>query len=183
MESVNRWSAVWLIAAFLLNLSFRPVGPPPYSPMGSLPANQDDPLWVKFCDLVNHPSKYDQKIVATEAIQVIYTIPALDGNESFLYCPECDTSGPYVLLVSGIPIDPSSEALKHENEIVARARKRKQPARVRALIVGRFHAAKWYETGYGHLGGARFKLEVTGLERVEEVADKTPWPSTFKAEK
>jgi hypothetical protein len=184
MGSFSKCSARWLvIAIFLIELSFNTVGSFSQGGVNSMPGNQDDPLWVKFCDLVKNPSKYDQKVIATDAIEVSYTVPALDGTDSFLYHPECNAFKSFVLLVSGTPIDPNSGPLKLKREIVSGASKKKQRARIRELIVGRFRVAKWPETGFGHLSWARFKLEVTGLERVEDVPNKVPWPDTFRTEK
>lgn len=144
---------------------------------------QDESVRVAYCDLIADPRKYDGKIVTTEAIAVINTVLVIDGADEFLYDPKCHRSESSSLLLefeSSVATDP--DALKARDKIIAKASLNKKPARVKELIVGRFYGPD-LKGGYGHLGWARFKLGVFGIQKAEEVPEETPWPTGYSPAK
>ncbi|MFN8003426.1 MAG: hypothetical protein U0X75_20700 [Acidobacteriota bacterium] len=54
-----------------------------------LKGSAEDILWVNFCDLRKDPTKYDQKLIATQAISVTTVVFQTDGGDTFLYSNQC----------------------------------------------------------------------------------------------
>jgi len=51
--------------------------------LSHLPNTDDTPTRVDFCELVKNPTKYDQKLVAVEAIEVVNTVFVVDGGDKW----------------------------------------------------------------------------------------------------
>jgi len=150
--------------------------------LSHLPNSDDTPTRVDFCELVKNPTKYDQKLVAVEAIEVVNTVDVVDGADPFLYSPKCDDpTRYYVYLDAADRQNHNPKAIDVEKKIVESASTLKQSARVRVLIVGQFHFS--LNGGFGHLDWARTKISVTRLENAEQVGKSVSWPASFKSRK
>jgi len=183
MNIIYKFSTLCTIAMLVCLMGQKKTVYPKHKHTDSLPAMQGDIISVSYCDLVSNPTKYDRKIIATEAIEIINIAQVLDGGEPFLYSPKCDKSDSTWILVDVYEsfIDPTSDTSKEIEKVVLKAKEKRdeQSARVKVLIVGRFFAPK-SKGGYGHLDWARFKLVANKIEQVEEVPEETPWPLGYK---
>lgn len=136
---------------------------------------------VPFCELLANSEKYDQKIISTEAILIIYTQPQVDGGESFFYDQSCDKQDLYAL-ASDTGTSPSSDPsiVTLLDKIVEKAQKNKKVARAKVTFTGQFLVAKAPQEGFGHLSWAKFKIARFQLSEVKEVPQSTPWPVSFR---
>jgi hypothetical protein len=129
-------------------------------------------LTVDFCELIQHPDRYDQKLVRIQAIE------AFDMENAFLYDPVCSVVGTYVWASSGCSSEKSCERTRRLIGKNLRLHKEYGVSRVAVIAVGRFKGPS--EKGYGHLDGYKFSFDFMKIETVTPVPTKTPWPWEIK---
>jgi hypothetical protein len=157
-------SAFILLVGVIIGLQRSPESTPV---LGSTSPSTEVPT-VAFCELIKHPSQYDQKLVRILAIEVF------DTENTFLYDPLCSIVGTFVWAKSDCSDDQSCE--KRLKLITKNIRRHKEThiSRVGVIAVGRFKGPN--EKGYGHLNGYKFSFDVTSIEKVTPVPSKIPWP-------
>lgn len=138
-----------------------------------------DVATVDFCELVNNPKIYDQKIVRTQAIY------ASNMHGASIYDYRCKNGD----AAMGIGGDERSKQIKTKKEIsrkfdeVVNKRANESDNRAYVTVIGKFY--DWNGTGYGAFSHARFQFNIFAFEGVEPVKPNTPWKteeSEFMAE-
>lgn len=144
------------------------------------PIADEEPVWVKYCELINNPSKYDKRLIATEALLVVNTASVVDGGEPFLYAPKCDSSehSYTVIDIFNTYTISDSEVSDFEKKLVKEAIANQKIARMRVIIIGHFYGNKT-KRGYGHLDWAGFKLTVKDKARIDTVSPEVPLPKAW----
>lgn len=127
---------------------------------------------VNFCDLIQHPDHYHQKLVRVQAIE------GFDMENTFLYDPVCSVVGTYVWAKSDCSYEQSCRKTLKLISQNMRRHKEYDISRAGVLVVGRFKGPN--EKGYGHLNGYKFSFDILNTERVTPVPSKTPWPWEMK---
>jgi hypothetical protein len=123
----------------------------------------DDIPTVDYCELINHPEKYDQKTVRVRAIYRY-------GYEwSEIYCPDCFDRNRRTWVESDNLTEtcPKTKAIKQLRDSGYKGRT------VRVVMVGKFHGSGG---GYGHLNGYRFQLDVSCVEEAKTIFRDSPLP-------
>lgn len=135
-----------------------------------------DCVWVRYCDLLQGSSRFDQRFIATDAIMVVSPQFTVDGGETFLYLPECNKGVESFTLVDETAINDSDEnVLKPLRELLAHPPKGLQIARFRVIITGKYFGPDSVPK-YGHLAWASKKITLLRIERLEPVDESVPGP-------
>jgi hypothetical protein len=118
---------------------------------------------VAFCELVRNPTRFDKKIVRTQAIFYV------DAESQALYDPTCDDENTATWVDHDASYIYSDEAvIKTLKDILCQTR----PCTIGKAyitVVGRFEGPN--DTGYGHLNGYRFRFAMMRIEKAESVLD------------
>lgn len=136
-----------------------------------LRGSTEDILWVNFCDLRKDPAKYHQKLIATQAILVTTVVFQTDGGDTFLYSNQCinEKDAPETL-ANAVDLNSYKYFSGLENTIKDAMAEKKQTARAKILLIGRYYAPK-QKGGYGHLEWAKDKIGIISIEDVQPVQD------------
>jgi hypothetical protein len=125
---------------------------------------------VDFCDLVRSPSRYDGKVVRTEAIVAV-------GFEiAIVYDPKCgDHNKRAWYTFDESSYQPDEKGWKSLRELLfpsSNQRSGHYNGRAKATMVGRFDASD--KNGYGHMNSCRFQFTIMRVERVQAVPSDVP---------
>jgi hypothetical protein len=112
---------------------------------------------IQYCDLVNHSSQFENKIIR---VRGVYSVSMEDSS---LGDPRCSTEGSSTWVVSH-PYSGFDEALK--------AAKIWRDDRAEVVLLGKFFGPR--DEGYGHLSCYRYQFAVMKVEEMKRLASQTP---------
>lgn len=138
-----------------------------------VPAAEQEIPTVRFCDLVRHPKRYDQKIVRVAASLVQLNLRVVHGDDPFLFDPSCrggkarlylafarEYQQPEELSQALAPHEPPGEAMWN--------------SRTDAVVIGRFESGGMRK--FGDRGWSPSALfTAMRVERVKSAAVNVPW--------
>jgi hypothetical protein len=170
-HSCHIWLIACLLWAVVLSLtgcvvphpSLKEQPQPGQSPLSTF----SDAPTVAFCELMNSPERYRDKIVRTRV--TVITFP----ENQYVYDPSCYRKDSLTWLDFS-----SDEPYKILNEKLSAAHKPGEPNRLYVTALGRFEGPS--AEGFGHLGGFKYRFVLTTIEDTKVVSDKIPWPWNLK---
>lgn len=125
---------------------------------------QVQPINVSYCDLVNNPAQYDQKIIRIKAIYVY----GFEG--SLLYCPDCYQRE----FRTWVQVDESSSIYANPH-VKKKFKGNDHKGRTLSVImIGKFHGKGG---GYGHENSYQFQLDLICIEEATVLAQRACSPS------
>ena len=116
---------------------------------------------VSFCELINKPEQYNNKVVRTEAI--LYS----DRENGALYSSECNDTKKDTWADFDASYDYSEESVKKKFKEVLCPRAPCPSGKAKVTVVGRFEGPN--QEGYGHLNGYRFRIVIMRIVTAEKV--------------
>jgi hypothetical protein len=156
-----------LLLAFLLSVMVSAFSSAKPSPTQAEPSSTKNAVkkaeTIPFCDLLNHPRRYNGRIVRTQAIYV----GTLETE--MLYDPSCLRKDTWTQYKSA-----NIKAADQLDRYLPRPLLTGKPARAEVTVVGRFQGPS--KKGFGHLNFAKLRFVVLRLEKVESVAADVPYP-------
>jgi hypothetical protein len=128
---------------------------------------------ANFCALAKKTDEYKGKIIRVKVVLVEFFLSgAVDGDDPFIYAPECGEKGFASSLrwdYSSYNQSPALEALKRiENN------RKGYASRARVTLVGEFSGYGKHK--FGHLGWADAEFTIHTVEKAESVPTNLPWP-------
>lgn len=128
---------------------------------------------VRFCDLVRHPKRYDQKIVRVAASLIQLNLRVVHGDDPFLFDPSCRGGEVRIYLAF-------AREYRQPEELTQALAPHKPPneamwnSRTDAVVVGRFEGGG--SRKFGDRGWSPSAFTVMRVERVKSAAVNVPWP-------
>lgn len=117
---------------------------------------------VGFCELINKPEQYNDKVVRTEAI--LYS----DRENGALYSSECNDTKKDTWADFDASYDYSEESVKNKFKEVLCPRAPCPSGKAKVTVVGRFEGPS--QQGYGHLNAYRFRFLIMRIIIAETVS-------------
>lgn len=117
---------------------------------------------VSFCELINKPEQYNNKVVRTDAI--FYG----DHENDVLYSSECNDTKRDAWADFDPSYDYSDESVKKKFSDLRCPRSPCPSGRAKVTVVGRFEGPN--QEGYGHLNAYRFRLVIMRIVKAEKVS-------------
>ncbi len=130
--------------------------------------NKSDPPLVTYCELVENPEKYHDKVVRFKASA------HCGWHECFFYDLACDEKEKRAYAVLSCDTDEACEKL--QAAFSQKATYDLLRNRIELVAIGKFKGSGEY--GKLQIGskGFRFQLEITKIEKTFPVPEKMPWP-------
>lgn len=127
---------------------------------------------VKFCDLASRPQKYLNRLVRTEASYVtwwessyLYSSSCKDDEHKITNAPDCEESDEKCLARFAL------QWKKLKPYLRSKEKSKKNPARVKAVFIGRLFGPG----EFGHLGSFKYEFRIKAVERASAIPRNISW--------
>lgn len=114
---------------------------------------------VSFCDLLDSSRDLEEKFVRTEAYMTYSTVGRVDGGDSFLYSPQCNSKDNFAIADLGKNLDKTSQVFFSK---LTSGRN----YRLKITVSGKLRTS--FLPLYGHLSWSRYQFEIDSIASIED---------------